>query len=320
MTPTPPEPTIGHASFDLSPAPPYDFELTAGYLTYFTGRYGADIFERGTFRRLLDLGGVLALAAVRSTGTLTSPRLEVELTGQCLDEDVIAGARRQVAWMLGVDGDLPSFYLMAQTDPHLAHVVIAMRGLHIPLTPSVFEALVLAILGQQISSHVARVVRALLIETYGPGMAVDGETYRAFPRPEDLAAAGVEGLRSIKFSRPKAEYVADIASRIAAGELDLDLGGRPADEVVTALVDIRGVGPWTAQWLLVRALGYGDGFPHGDPRTTATYGAAGQRWDTDAGTVCAGLSPAVVAVPQLCNYLPLCRRTSRQTQHTHVRR
>ena len=258
------EPPLSHASFTLSPAPPYDFELTAGYATYFTGRYGADIFEGGTFRRLLDLNGILVLTAVRSTGTLTAPRLEVELAGPYLDKDVLAETRRQVAWTLGVDGDLAPFYLMAQTDPHLAHVVCAMWGLHIPLTTSVYEALVLAILGQQISSHVARVVRTLLIETYGPSMEVDGETYRAFPRPEELAAAGVEGLRSIKFSRPKAEYVTEIASRVAAGELDLDMVDRPADEVVRTLVDIRGVGPWTAQWLLVRALGHSDGFPHGD--------------------------------------------------------
>ena len=264
MTQTSPQPPVTRASFTLSPTPPYDFELTAGFATYFTGRYGADIFENGTFRRLLDLGSILVLAAVSSTGTLTSPCLEVDIAGPHMDKDVLAEAQRHVAWTLGVDGDLAPFYHLAQTDPHLAHVVSAMRGLHIPLTTSVYEALVLAILGQQISSHVARVVRALLIETYGPSMESDGQTYRAFPRPEDLAAAGVEGLRSIKFSRPKAEYIVDIATRVAAGELDLDIADRPADEVVETLAGIRGAGPWTAQWLLVRALGLSDGFPYGD--------------------------------------------------------
>ena len=209
------EPPISHDSFTLSPSPPYDFELTAGYATYFAGRYGADIFEGGTFRRLLDLNGVLVLTAVRSTGTLTAPRLEVEVAGQFLGEDVLAEARQQVAWTLGVDGDLAPFYLMARTDTHLADVVCAMRGLHIPLTSSIYEALVQAILGQQISSHVARVVRTLLIETYGPRMEVDGDTYRAFPRPKDLAAAGVEacGRSSFRGPRPSMWRISRAASR-----------------------------------------------------------------------------------------------------------
>ena len=56
----------------LRPAPPYDFDLTAGYLAYFLGRYAADTFEDGAFRRLLDLGEGLALVVVRSTGTTES--------------------------------------------------------------------------------------------------------------------------------------------------------------------------------------------------------------------------------------------------------
>ena len=263
---------MSQAAFTLYPNPPYDFELTAGYLTYYRGRYGADIIEPGTFHRLLDLGGRLALATVRSTGTVTSPSLEVELTGLNLDEDTIAEARRQMSWTLAVEGDLTAFYRMAEADPHLAPLVSAMNGLHIPHTASVFEALTLAILGQQISSHVARVVRDLLIDTYGPSMEVAGTTYHAFPRPETLAAAGVEGLRAIKFSLRKAEYVADIGCRISSGELDLEGLSRNADEAVEALTRVRGVGMWTAQWLLIRALGHGDGFPHGDLALQRTLG------------------------------------------------
>ena len=263
---------MSQAAFALYPNPPYDFELTAGYLTYFRGRYDTDIFERGNWHRLLDLGERLVLAIVRSTGNVTSPRLEVELTGPNLAEDGIAEARRQVAWILAADGDLSDFYRIAEADPYMARLVRAMYGLHIPHTASVFEALVVAIVGQQISSQVARVVRNLLIDTYGPSMEVAGTTYHAFPRPESLAAAGVEGLRSMKFSQRKAEYVVDIASRIASKGLDLDKLGCNADEVVRTLTNIRGVGPWTAHWLLIRALGHGDGFPHGDLALQRTMG------------------------------------------------
>ncbi|MCH8207072.1 MAG: DNA-3-methyladenine glycosylase 2, partial [Chloroflexi bacterium] len=232
-------------TFVLRPRPPYDFDLTAGYLTYFRGRYGADAFEDGTFRRLLDVGGSLALATVRSTGTVESPSLDVQLKGSNMDDSTVGEARRQIAWMLGAEQDLAPFYLMASDDGLLAPIVQRLQGLHIPRTASVFEGLVLAILGQQISAHVARMLRTLLIRTYGPGIDVDGETHHAFPYPGVLAETGVEGLRKIKFSAHKAEYVVNISSMVASGELDLErLRSLPAEEAVRQLTEVRGIGLW----------------------------------------------------------------------------
>lgn len=251
----------------ITPTPPYDFDLTAGYATYFRGQYGAEIYREGIFRRLLDCRGQLCLVGVRSLGRVDSPLLEVEIetTGTMLDESLISEVKRQVAWILGTDQELRPFYSMAMNDSALGPLAVGLRGLHVPHTASVYEALVLAILGQQISSHVARMVRTLLVETYGPSAEVSGVTYYSFPRPEAIVAAGVGGLRVIKFSARKCEYIVDIAARVASGELDLEgLHHQSDEDVVHTLVGIRGVGLWTAQWLLIRALGRTDGFPHGD--------------------------------------------------------
>ena len=252
------------ATFTIEPEPPYDFDLTIGYLTHFRDRYATDVFEKGVFRRLLDLDGQPALISVRFTGTLESPRLEVKLKGHDLNDTSVGKARQLAKRMLTGDGLAP-FYDMALKDTHLPSLVRGMRGLHITRTVSVFEALVLSILGQQISVHVANMLRSLIIETYGTSVEVDGETLYIFPRPEALVDAGVDGLRGIKFSLRKAEYIVDIAARVVSGELDLEiLRGLPSDEVVRRLTGIRGVGPWTAHWLLARALGHPDGFPYGD--------------------------------------------------------
>lgn len=251
----------------ITPIPPYDFELTAAYATYFRGQYGAESFQKGAFRRLLDCRSCLCLATVRSTGSVDSPVLEVEIetAGPRLGDDLIFDVKRQIAWILGTDQDVGAFCAMAMNDSVIAPLVRGLRGLHIPHTTSVYEALILAILGQQISSHVARVVRTLFIQTYGPSAEVSGVTYYAFPRPEAVAAAGISGLRAIKFSTRKAEYVAHIVEKVSSGMLDLEgLPNRSDEEVVRALTGIRGVGLWTAQWLFIRALGRTDGFPHGD--------------------------------------------------------
>jgi len=251
----------------IAPTPPYDFDLTAGYATYFRGHYGAERYREGVFRRLLDCRGHLCLVNVRSLGTVDSPLLEVEIeaAGNGLDGDVVSVVEGQVAWILGTDQNLASFYRMALNDSAVGPLVLGMRGLHVPHTASVYEALVLAILGQQISSHVARMLRTLLIQTYGPSTEMSGTRYCAFPGPEAIVAAGVEGLRKIKLSARKAEYIADIAARVASGELDLEgLEHQADEEVIRTLIGIRGVGLWTAQWLLIRALGRTDGFPFGD--------------------------------------------------------
>jgi DNA-3-methyladenine glycosylase II len=260
-------------TFVLRPRPPYDFDLTAGYITHFRGRYGADTFEDGVFRRLLNVGGLLALATVRSTGTVEAPELDVQVGGFGLDDSTVDEARRQTAWMLGAEQDLKPFYRMASDDGLLAPIVRRLHGLHVPRTVSVFEGLVLAILGQQISAGVARMLRTTLIRTYGPVIDVDGETYHAFPHPGVLAETGAEGLRKIKFGARKAEYIADISSLVASGDLDLErLRGLPSDEAVRLLTEVRGIGLWTANWLLIQSLGHDDGFPHGDLALQRTVG------------------------------------------------
>ena len=176
----------------ITPVAPFDFALTAGYHTYFQGRYGTDSLEGGVYRRLLDLGDKLVLASVRSVGSVDAPRLAVELQAESLGPSEAAAVTEQVAWLLGTGQDLAPFYQLAQQDTTLSAIVERFFGLHLPHTASVFEAMVLAILGQQIATTVARIIRTLMIETHGPRHTFDGEIFYAFPRPETLAGLSVD--------------------------------------------------------------------------------------------------------------------------------
>ncbi len=252
-------------SRNITPVAPFDFELTAGYLTYFQGRYATDSLVDGVYRRLLDLDGQLVLASVSSLGSLEKPELSVELQGEGLTSDNVEVATDKVAWILGVGQELEPFYASAQGDPAMAAITQRFHGLQMPHTASVFEALVLAILGQQIATNVARIIRTLLIETYGPRQTIDGETYYAFPRPETLAALRVEDLRGMKLSQRKAEYVHGIAcTALDDPEFIEGLHHLDDEAVVRQITSLRGVGNWTAQWLLIRALGRPDALPLGD--------------------------------------------------------
>ena len=249
----------------IKPVAPFNFELTAGYHTYFQSRYGTDTMEDGVYRRLLDLDDKLVLASVRSIGTLDAPELALELQGPELSPDDVESATDRVSWLLGVDQDLAPFYELGRADQAMAGLVEQFYGLHLPHTASVFEALVLAVLGQQISTSVARIIRTLLIETFGPSAEFDGETYYAFPRPASIWASSPAELHTMKLTQRKSEYVHGLAESALDPEMGLERLEELTDrEIVEKLVALRGVGMWTAQWALIRAVGRPDALPLGD--------------------------------------------------------
>ena len=164
----------------------------------------------------------------------------------------------------------PPFYEAAQQDTPLSAIVNQYHGLHLPHTASVYEAVVLAILGQQIATNVARIIRTLIIESHGPNQVFDGEDFYAFPRPETLGGLSIEELRGMKLSQRKAEYVQGISLASKNFSPDSSPDGfeslhRMSDEdVVASMVALRGLGIWTAEGGLIRALGRPDALPLGD--------------------------------------------------------
>ena len=255
--------TMRKLTFRLQPTPPFDFELTAGYHTYFQGRSGADMLQDGVYRRLLDLNGRLAITSVRSCGSVDFPELALELHGEELTEDDARLASDQIRWMLGTDQDLAPFYSLAENDPSLAGLIREFRGLHLPRTATLFESLILAVLGQQISASVARMMRLLLIERYGARVDHDGATYYSFPRPESIVGSPPEELRGLKLTQRKAEYIHGIAAAaLEPGWQELE--NLSDEEFANRLTSLRGVGKWTAQWALVRGLARPDALPLGD--------------------------------------------------------
>ena len=249
----------------LNPRAPYDFHLTMK--SQAASRDGAkvDVFEDGQYQRLFDIQGRLLLAQVCSTDDVEHPLLEVTVQGQKLTDDDVLAVSKTVEWVVGTDTPLDDFYTSAGKDPVIGPVLERLYGLHVSRTPTVFEALVQAISSQQIATNVARIIGALLLESYSPTLLLEGRTYYAFPRPTAMLSKGVPGLRSIKLSNRKAEYILDIAAAMEDGSLDLEgLGRLPDAQATQKLLALRGVGRWTAHWILLRALGRRDSFPSGD--------------------------------------------------------
>ncbi len=270
----------------IEPAPPYDFRLSADYAAYGGGRHAAHTFQGGVFSRALEIEGETVAVSIRSSGAVDAPSLDIEITGARLGADVADRAFDIAIRLVGAHAELAPFYHSVRSDDPVAPFLRTLRGLGVPQSATPFEGLALSILGQQISSHVARILRDLLVDTLGADVEIGGAARKAFPSPQSIADAGPDALRAIKFSARKAEYLCDIASGVASGALDLDgLGALPSESIVDELVGLRGVGPWTAHWMLVRAYAHPDGFPSGDLAVQRNLGALfgdGSRLSADA--------------------------------------
>ncbi len=171
-------------------------------------------------------------------------------------------AHRAASRMLGFDSDAAAFERQFSGDPELGGMFRSQRGLRIPCTPDPWEALGWAIMGQQISLQAAVALRRELILKLGRPHA---NGLRAFPTAQTVVGADVELLRTLKFSASKAEYLLAAARAVADGEMPLSrirqLSARHAARLLGA---IRGVGPWTIQYVFLRGAGFADCLPAGD--------------------------------------------------------
>lgn len=169
--------------------------------------------------------------------------------------------------LLGLAGDPSGFERLVSRRADLARLIDGRRGLRIPQTADAWECLVWTIVGQQVNLPFAYALRTVVAELAG---APAGEGLRAHPTPEAVAQLDYADLASRRFSRRKAEYVIDTARLIAGGGLRLEGGEREmATTLERRLLDVRGLGPWSVRYLMMRGFGFADCVPVGDAGLSA---------------------------------------------------
>jgi DNA-3-methyladenine glycosylase II len=244
----------------LRPLPPFRLDLTVWALRR-REQNAIDTWDGHTYRRALLVDGAPVELAVTQVGAASTPLLEVVLAGRHVPRSAEAAARSTLARLLGLDLDLSGFYTRAAHDRVLNELAERYRGLKPPRFPSVFECLLNAVSCQQLSIAAGLTILSRLAATAGTSSG----PLHAFPTPSDVLALPPSALRTLGFSERKAETILGLAAAAAAGELELKTLEQLGDAaVIEALVRQRGIGRWSADYVLLRGLGRLHVFPQSD--------------------------------------------------------
>ncbi len=253
---------------ELRAADTFEVALPAGYplahLKRALGRDPLSLTERldgDVYSTAVRLGPRQTPAVLRLH--LAPERIHVSITTAAVANSPSPApvAHAVVVGLLGLDQDAAGFARLARK-LGFARLVAGREQLRIVQTPSVFDGLLWAIIGQQINLPFAFRLRRRLTELVSPPLA-DG--LHAPPSPAAVAALSPDDLRPLQFSRAKAVTLIETARLVASGQLDLDaLRAKSATRAERTLLALRGLGPWSVNYVMMRSLGFADCLPLGD--------------------------------------------------------
>ncbi len=205
----------------------------------------------GAVYKLLAPEGVPVLLRIREN----APR-------QALTAEVLEGApgtngeayiKSYLDRWLHLNGSLQAFYEFAAPDPLLGPLVKAFNGLRLVGIPDLFECITWTITGQQINLAFAYTMKQRLVQAFGHTVEWEGGIYYLYPHPAVIAVLRPEDLMPMQFSRTKAEGIIRVARLMAEGRLHENMLMRMSyEEARDALVSIKGIGPWSANYVLMK--------------------------------------------------------------------
>jgi AraC family transcriptional regulator, regulatory protein of adaptative response / DNA-3-methyladenine glycosylase II len=212
---------------------------------------GVEHWDGVTYRRTLRLPAGAGTVELRAEPAHVVARLRLT------EWSDLGAAVQRIRRLLDLDADPLAVDRALAADPGLADLVAATPGRRAPGAAEPFELLVRAVVGQQVSVAGARTVAARLVEHHGEPLPVDDDRLTwLFPTPGALAAADTDAW---PMPTARAATIRRLSEAVATAEVAMDPGADPAD-LRHRLLGVRGVGPWTADYVVMRALGHPDIF------------------------------------------------------------
>ncbi len=289
-------------TFELRPVAPFCLEFTAWALRR-RAVNEVDRWDGTTYRRVIGIHGRTVELTVCERGIREVSRLEVNVLGERLPAKAEAATeiKALLTRMLGLQIELDAFYRMAMREPKLRELAERYRGLKPVQFPTIFETLANAFACQQFT--IAAGVQLLNRLARKGSVSFETRTGVAFgfPEPSDLLDLPPRTYRELGFSRQKTNAFRVLSKNLVSRDLDLEtLAKYKNEDAIRFLLGLRGVGRWTAEYVLLRGLGRLDVFPGDDvgaqnglskwlrrsrPMDYASVRRALKRWEPYAGFI-----------------------------------
>jgi DNA-3-methyladenine glycosylase II len=230
----------------------------------FHGRDPSRLAERvdgGMLRKGMMWDGHAACLAIAFEGRRA--RAELSVDHGVLRDDAPDALKSMARRMLGLTQPVEDFERIHGTHPQLGPLIARNRGLRVAVAATPFEALSWAITGQQISVAAATAIRRRLIQA--AGIRHSGGLC-CYPDAERVAGMAEVDLRQAGFSEAKARTLLTLCRLVRDRSVPLEAWAKtvPVEDIRGQLQRIRGIGPWTIDYALLRGFGWLDGSLHGD--------------------------------------------------------
>lgn len=239
----------------LTPRAPFDFAKTLQFVGDFTPMEGEQTISDNVLTKAVMLNGRAVAFQVRNLGSVEEPQVAYTLfSARPLTEIEHEMLRDRIRFFLSLDDDLQPFYAVGRTDTHFAPVIQSLYGLHQPKFLTPFELACWAILTQRTPIAIAHRMKMALVARGGRSIILPEGVYRAFPEPQELAGMNIDELFSLVRNVRKSEYLYEVIRFFNEADEQYLCTGE-YNEVAARIRSIRGVGEWSAYFILIRGLG-----------------------------------------------------------------
>jgi len=241
--------------FRLSFRPPFQWRALLDYLAK-RAIPGAEFVDSDSYQRTIAFNGCSGTLRVAREESNPALRVQISLADPRWLFQIIEKVRR----LFDLTADPGEISAHLSRDFLLAKRISKTSGLRIPGSWDGFELAVRAILGQQVSVAGATTLAGRLVERFGTQIYAAGPLTHLFPKPDQLATANLE---QIGLPRARAKTIRTLARHVADERISFD-SVQDTEEFRSRLLEIPGIGDWTAQYIAMRALNDTDAFPSGD--------------------------------------------------------
>jgi DNA-3-methyladenine glycosylase II len=245
----------------------FSFDLCASFLKR-SPRELLHRFEHGRLRKLLQFKDRPVLIELYEATDLVAPAqrgIVIRALNTTINPDEQIQLEKYVREWFDLDTDIKPFYEKVSADKLLGDLITKFHGYRIVGQPDLFESLVWAVLGQQINLAFAYTLKQRFVQQFGTSYEFEGQPYYAFPSPDVVARLTDADLLPLQFSRQKSKYTIEIGKAFSERTITQEaLSSMSLEDARDTLMQIKGVGNWTANYALMKTFRYKDAFPAED--------------------------------------------------------